>query len=45
MLGQPPKLAPHQHKAVVRRLAADDTVRKIALTYNLHNSTISRLEA
>jgi len=42
-LGRPPKLTPHQKKEALRRLEAGETVRDIALTYNVHNSTISRL--
>jgi DNA invertase Pin-like site-specific DNA recombinase len=42
-MGRPPKLTPHQKKEALRRLAAGETMRDIALTYNVHNSTISRL--
>ena len=42
-LGRPPKLTPHQRKEALRRLDAGETTREIALSYNVHNSTISRL--
>ena len=44
-LGRPPKLTPHQRKEAQRRLEAGETTREIALSYNVHNSTISRLGA
>jgi len=44
-LGRKPKLTPHQIKEVLRRKANDEPVREIARSYNVHNSTISRLSA
>ena len=43
-MGRPPKLTPHQKKEALRRVAAGEPTREIALTYNVHNSTISRLD-
>jgi DNA invertase Pin-like site-specific DNA recombinase len=42
-LGRKPKLTPHQIKEVLRRKADGEAVREIARSYNVHNSTISRL--
>ena len=44
-LGRKPKLTPHQIKEVWRRKANGEAVREIARSYNVHNSTISRLTA
>ena len=44
-LGRPFKLTPHQKKEAQRRLNVGETTREIALSYNVHNSTISRLTA
>ncbi len=44
-MGRKPKLAPHQQQEARRRLAAGDTVRDIARSYNVNASTISRLAA
>jgi DNA invertase Pin-like site-specific DNA recombinase len=45
-MGRKPKLTPHQQKEAKQRVAAGkETLREIARTYNLHNSTISRLAA
>jgi DNA invertase Pin-like site-specific DNA recombinase len=43
-LGRKPKLTPHQQQEARQRVAAgDETLREIARSYNVHNSTISRL--
>jgi len=42
-MGRPPKLTPHQIKEALRRRDAGETTRKIARSYHVHNSTISRL--
>jgi DNA invertase Pin-like site-specific DNA recombinase len=43
-MGRKPKLTPHQQNEAKRRVAAGkETLREIARTYNVHNSTISRL--
>ena len=42
-LGRKPKLTPHQVKEVLRRKTSDEAVREIARSYNVHNSTISRI--
>jgi len=42
-LGRKPKLTPHQVKEVLRRKENGEAVREIARSYNVHNSTISRL--
>ena len=45
-LGRKPKLTPHQRQEAKRRVAAGkETPREIARSYNVHNSTISRLAA
>lgn len=45
-LGPKPKLTPHQIKEAIRRRdQGDETLREIARSYNVHNSTISRLGA
>jgi DNA invertase Pin-like site-specific DNA recombinase len=44
-LGRKPKLTPHQIKEVIRRKENGDAIREIARSYNVHNSTISRLAA
>jgi DNA invertase Pin-like site-specific DNA recombinase len=41
--GRKPKLTPHQRKEILRRRADGEAVREIARSYNVHNSTISRL--
>jgi DNA invertase Pin-like site-specific DNA recombinase len=43
-MGRKPKLTPHQRKEILRRKANGEAVREIARNYNVHNSTISRLE-
>ena len=45
-LGRKPKLTPHQQNEARQRVAAGkETLREIARSYNVHNSTISRLVA
>jgi hypothetical protein len=44
-MGRKPKLTPHQKKEALRRRDQGEAVREIARTYNVHNSTISRLTA
>ena len=42
-LGRKPKLTPHQRQEILRRKENGEAVREIARSYNVHNSTISRL--
>jgi DNA invertase Pin-like site-specific DNA recombinase len=42
-MGRKPKLTPHQRAEVIRRKESGEPVREIARSYNVHNSTISRL--
>jgi DNA invertase Pin-like site-specific DNA recombinase len=43
-LGRKPKLTPHQQREAKQRVeAGKETLREIARSYNVHNSTISRL--
>ena len=42
-MGRKPKLTPHQRKEALNRKARGEAVREIARSYNVHNSTISRL--
>jgi DNA invertase Pin-like site-specific DNA recombinase len=42
-LGRKPKLTPHQIKEALRRKDEGEALREIARSYNVHNSTISRL--
>ena len=44
-LGRKPKLTPHQQQGARRRKQNGEAIRDIAGTYNVHNSTISRLTA
>jgi DNA invertase Pin-like site-specific DNA recombinase len=44
-MGRKPKLTPHQRKEILRRRENGEAVREIARSYNVHNSTISRLVA
>jgi len=44
-LGRKPKLTPHQRKEALGRKENGEAVREIARSYNVHNSTISRLAA
>ena len=41
--GRKPKLTPHQQQEARKRIAAGETHRSIARTYNVSHSTISRL--
>jgi len=42
-LGRRPKLTPHQRHEAIKRRASGEPIRDIARSYNVHNSTISRL--
>jgi DNA invertase Pin-like site-specific DNA recombinase len=42
-MGRKPKLTPHQQKQAIKRREGGEPLRDIARTYNIHNSTISRL--
>jgi DNA invertase Pin-like site-specific DNA recombinase len=42
-MGRKPKLTPHQQKEAIKRREAGEPLRDIARSYNVHNSTISRL--
>ena len=44
-LGRRPKLTAHQQKEARRRKQSGEPMRDIARSYNVHNSTISRLKA
>jgi DNA invertase Pin-like site-specific DNA recombinase len=44
-MGRPNKLTPHQRQEILRRKENGEAVREIARSYNVHNSTISRLAA
>jgi hypothetical protein len=44
-LGRKPKLTPHQQQEVQRRKRSGEAIRNIVRSYNVHNSTISRLTA
>jgi DNA invertase Pin-like site-specific DNA recombinase len=44
-MGRRPKLTPHQQREAIKGREAGETVREIARSYNVHNSTISRLTA
>jgi DNA invertase Pin-like site-specific DNA recombinase len=44
-MGRPHKLTPHQRQEILRRKENGEAVREIARSYNVHNSTISRLAA
>jgi DNA invertase Pin-like site-specific DNA recombinase len=44
-MGRKPKLTPHQQAEAIKRREAGEPTREIARTYNVHNSTISRLVA
>jgi DNA invertase Pin-like site-specific DNA recombinase len=44
-IGRKPKLTPHQKQEILRRRENGEAVRKIARSYNVHNSTNSRLVA
>jgi DNA invertase Pin-like site-specific DNA recombinase len=42
-MGRKPKLTPHQQVEAVKRSDEGEPIRGIARSYNVHNSTISRL--
>jgi DNA invertase Pin-like site-specific DNA recombinase len=42
-MGRKPKLTAHQQAEAIKRRDAGEPIREIARTYNVHNSTISRL--
>ena len=42
-LGRKPKLTLHQQKEAIKRRESGEPIRDIARSYNVHNSTISRL--
>ena len=44
-MGRKPKLTPHQVKEALQRREAGEPMRDIARSYNVHNSTISRLSS
>jgi hypothetical protein len=44
-IGHKTKLTPHQRQEILRRKENGEAVREIARSYNVHNSTISRLAA
>jgi DNA invertase Pin-like site-specific DNA recombinase len=44
-LGRMPKLTPHQQQEARQRKQSGEAIRDIARSYNVHNSTISRLTA
>ena len=44
-MGRKPKLTPHQQAEAIKRREAGEPIREIARTYDVHNSTISRLTA
>jgi DNA invertase Pin-like site-specific DNA recombinase len=44
-LGRKPKLTPHQQREAIKRRENGEPIRDIARSYNVHNSTISRLAA
>jgi DNA invertase Pin-like site-specific DNA recombinase len=44
-LGRPHKLTPHQRQEILHRKENGEAHREIARSYNVHNSTISRLAA
>ena len=43
--GRNPKLTKHQTREALKRAEAGETLREIALSYNVDHSTISRLKA
>ena len=42
-LGPKPKLTPHQQREAIKRHDQGETLEEIARTFNVHNSTISRI--
>jgi len=43
--GRKPKLIKHQAREALKRVAQGETLREIALSYNVDHSTIGRLKA
>ena len=43
--GRKPKLTKHQAREALKRVAAGEPLREIALSYNVDHSTICRLKA
>ena len=43
--GRKPKLTKHQAREALKRVAVGETLREIALSYNVDHSTIHRLKA
>ena len=43
--GRRPKLTKHQAREALKRVAAGEPLREIALSYNVEHSTIHRLKA
>jgi DNA invertase Pin-like site-specific DNA recombinase len=43
--GRRPKLTKHQAREALKRVAAGETLREIALSYNVDHATIHRLKA
>ena len=43
--GRKPKMTKHQQREVLKRVAAGETLREIALSYNVDHATIQRLKA
>ena len=41
--GRKPKLNDHQRKEAIRRLAAGESAREVARTFDVHHATVSRL--
>jgi DNA invertase Pin-like site-specific DNA recombinase len=44
-MGRKPKLTPHQQAETIKRREVGGPIREIARSYNVHNSTISRLSS
>ena len=42
-MGRKPKLTPYQQAEAIKRRDAGEPIREIARSYNVHNSTTSRL--
>jgi DNA invertase Pin-like site-specific DNA recombinase len=45
ILGRRPKLTPHQQLQAIKRRESGEPIRDIDRSYNVHNSTVSRLAA
>jgi hypothetical protein len=43
--GRKPKLTKHQAREALKRVAAGETLREFAVSYDVDHSTISRLKA